>query len=532
MKTKFQINKLIVHSILVIGVIGMLLPFMWMLSTSLKSFTEATQIPPTIIPEKFVWQNYADVVKLLPFGKFYLNTFLMIAFRVIGSVLFSAMAGYAFAKIKFPGNLVISNVKSLKFVFAGNKLAVVIINIKPEVIQNILAKAQGDNPGYMFIVDEEGYIIAHPDDDMLGQNIKGKDYVQKILSHSSGQVVYTNDISGEKMFATYTSSNLTGWKYVTVVPEKALTSTAAKITTSLLIISILCFGITIVAALIISQSISKPIHGMMEAMKKVEEGDLNVMVAFESQDEFSSLSRSFNHMVEKINRLIEEEYKYKISLNKIKVELLQMQINPHLLYNTLAMIADTAKKENKIEITEIADNLSSLYKGILSKGRTISKFRQEIEMIKIYLELIRKVYKIDIDLIFDIDEEVLDFYTIKLLLQPIVENAVVHGIKPKKAGTIIVSITKEEDSVSVLVSDDGVGIAEREVDELNRIMLYQDGDKGYAVRNIMKRIKLFFGEEYELRVQSHLDEGTNVIMKLPVITENDINEMADSIFDS
>ncbi len=419
--------------------------------------------------------------------------------------------------------LVISNVKSLKFIFTENKIAVVIINIKPAVIQNILMKAQGEKQGYMFIVDEAGYIIAHPDQDKLGQNFKEKAYIQDILKDDSGQLVYRDDENKEKMFATYTSSNLTGWKYVTVVPERELTSTAAKIRKNLLMISIFCFGITIVAAFVISLSISRPIRQMMEAMKKIEEGDLNVKVEFESRDEFGILSKSFNHMVKKINSFIEEEYKYKIIINKIKVELLQMQINPHLLYNTLAMVADTAKKENKTEISEVAENLSALYKGILSKGKTISKFRQEVEMIKVYLELIRRVYKIDIDIILDIDEQVLDFYTIKLLLQPIVENAVVHGIKPKKCGTIMVSITKEEDSIRVLVSDDGVGMAEHEINDLNNVSIHKDSDKGYAVGNIIKRIKLFFGEEYGLCIDSRLGEGTNVVMKLPMISERDVN---------
>ncbi len=119
MEKKSHVNKLIIHTILIIGAVGMLLPFMWMLSTSLKSFTEATQIPPTIIPKKFVWKNYSDVVKLLPFGKFYMNTFLMIGFRVIGSVFFSAMAGYAFAKIKFPGKNILFALVLLQLMVPG-----------------------------------------------------------------------------------------------------------------------------------------------------------------------------------------------------------------------------------------------------------------------------------------------------------------------------------------------------------------------------------------------------------------------------
>lgn len=422
-------------------------------------------------------------------------------------------------------NLIISYIKSLKFVLSNNESAVMFINIKPNSIQDLLSQAPIGEKGYMFIVDKNGYVISDPDSKMLGVNVRGEEHISNILSQNEGQFVYYDSRTRENMFAIYTSSNFTGWKYVAVVPEKELTSPASKITKGIMYISIFCFILAVAAAFLISLSISRPINEVTKAMAKVESGDLNTEVKFNSKDELGKLGKGFNNMVDKINKLIEEEYKSEIAINKVKLELLQMQINPHLLYNTLAMVSYTAKKENEFKIVEITENLSNFYKGILSRGKIISSFKEEVDMIKIYIDLVREVYKIDIDIVFDIDEGMYDLYTIKLLLQPIIENSVLHGIKPKKGGTILLSMHIEDSGVETVISDNGIGMDKSLIDYLNSITSYKETEKGYGMSNIIKRIKLFFGNEYGLKIESTDGEGTNVIMKLPVLKKDEIDIM-------
>ncbi|MBU3113305.1 sensor histidine kinase [Clostridium lacusfryxellense] len=422
-------------------------------------------------------------------------------------------------------NVVISYVKSLNFLLEDNKSAVMIINIKPDKIQEILSKVKVGTHGYMFIVDQDGYIISHPDSKMLGKNDNKEEYISKMLDKNKGQFTYEDRATKEEMVAIYSSSSFTGWKYIAVVPEKELTSAALKITKSILYVSILSLILTIIVTLIISLSISIPIKEVIKAMAKVEKGDLNVEVNCKSKDELGKLSQGFNYMVERISNLIDEEYESQILMNKVKLELLQMQINPHLLYNTLAMVSYTAKKENNILIAELVNNLSNFYKGILSKGKTISTFKEEIDMINIYVYLMREVYGIHIDTVFDVDEAVYGLYTLKLLLQPVIENAIIHGIRPKNGGTLVLSVSLEKNIIQVLISDDGMGIEKDIVDELNSITSYKDVKKGYGVGNVIKRIKLFFGNEYGVRIESVCGEGTNVIMRLPVITNIDLDSL-------
>ena len=349
---------------------------------------------------------------------------------------------------------------------------------------------------------------------------------QIVMKKDEGQFIYNDSKTHKEMFAIYTSSDFTGWKYIAVVPEDELTCAAPAITKGILRISSLCLILAVVIAFIISLYISKPINEVTKAMAMAESGNLNVRVKYNSNDELGRLSRGFNNMVEKINKLIEEEYKYKLLINKEKLELLQMQINPHLLYNTLAMVSYKARKENKIQIVEIAENLSNFYKGILSKGKNISTFREEVDMIKTYVSLAKSVYEIDINAIYEIDETIYDLFTLKLLMQPIVENSIIHGLKPKRGGILLVSAYIEDNNVNVIISDDGIGMDKAIVDQLNSITSYedvydQDAYEGYGISNVIKRIKLFFGDEYGINIDSNYDQGTTVIVKLPVIKQID-----------
>lgn len=420
-------------------------------------------------------------------------------------------------------NIVISCVKSLNFLLDGNKSAIIIINLKPKIIQENMSKVKIGKDGYMLIVDQHGNIISHPDSSLFGINAKDEEYVKQTLDKDMGQFVYKDNKSKKNMFTIYTSSTFTGWKYVAVVPEKELSMLASKITSNLSIISILSFILTIFVSLIVSLSISRPINNVIKAMNEVENGNLNAEVKYNSKDEIGKLSEGFNSMVERINILIEEEYEFQILINKVKLELLQMQINPHLLYNTLAMVSHVAKKENKYQIVEIVENLSNIYKGILSKGKTISTFKAEVNMIKRYIDLMKEVYGINIDVIFDVDDSIYELYTLKLLLQPIVENSIMHGIKPKKSGTLVLSMYIKQNIVEVLISDDGMGMDKKIVDELNNITSYKDIDKGYGISNVIKRIKLFFGNEYGVNIKSDAGVGTNVIIRLPIIEKNEID---------
>jgi len=350
-------------------------------------------------------------------------------------------------------------------------------------------------------------------------------YIESLKNKNLPEGINTTSINGNKFLVGSLKSSSTGWRILYLVPFYEIT----KKTQSMLIITaistLIALTLCIFIAYIISNIFNKRIKTLVKKANMIGEHNLNTGISLEGNDELGQLDKHFDNMVKRLNDLIEEEYKSEIMINKVKLELLQEQINPHLLYNTLAMVSYTAKKEGKMEIVDIAENLSNFYKGILSRGKTISSFKEELDMVKRYIDLMRYVYNIEIDTIFEVEEEIYEFYTLKLLLQPIVENAVVHGIKPKKSGIIVISIYTEDDKVKVVVSDDGIGIKKDIADMFNTITSYKDIDKGYGLSNVIKRIKLFFGDKYGIKVVSKLNEGTNIIINVPIIKKGDIDNI-------
>lgn len=230
-------------------------------------------------------------------------------------------------------------------------------------------------------------------------------------------------------------------------------------------------------------------------------------------------------MINRINNLIESEYKSEITINKTKLELLQEQINPHLLYNTLSTISYISKKSNQTEIMEVTNNLIIFYRGILNGGRIVSTLRAEIDMAKRYCEIIKFVYNLDVEVVFDIDEEILNYYSIKLFLQPIVENSIIHGVRTAVSGVIIVSTKVMGDNIQFIVSDNGVGMNEEKLSYLRSLARTGSEDKGYGLSNVIRRINLFFGSDYGLDIESTLGIGTTTVIKIPKLTEPEINSL-------
>ncbi len=199
-------------------------------------------------------------------------------------------------------DVIISNVRMIKSMATSNPLGVLMVNINPEVFQKALSSVEIGKDGYMFIVDEAGNVISHPNRELLGTNISGKPEVKHALESKEGELTYKD--KGEKMFSICTSSEKTGWRYIAVVPYKAVSSVSDSIKSIIIIASLICLIFVIGASLKLSKSITKPVIKISEAMDKVEKGDLRVEVNHKSKDEFGQLSKNFNTMVANLRNLV------------------------------------------------------------------------------------------------------------------------------------------------------------------------------------------------------------------------------------
>ena len=299
-----------------------------------------------------------------------------------------------------------------------------------------------------------------------------------------------------------------------------------KVADSLLLtirIIVILFIIMIIVIYILSHRLSKritkPVEELVEVTEKFAGGDFSVSYHTDSNDEMKTLAESFNTMVKEIETLVEDIHKEQENLKDAELRLLQEQINPHFLYNTLdAILWMTEAGENQKAI-QIIQELSSFFRISLSKGQSEITISNEREHVKSYLEIQRYRYQDILDYEIDFDEEILKYHIQKLTLQPIVENALYHGIKNKRGKGMIRVLGKEEnDSIVFSIIDDGIGMKPEELERLRSLIaghITDDDQSGYGMANVEKRLEMLYGGEYGMSVESEYGEGTKVLVRIP-----------------
>ncbi|MCB8983519.1 MAG: sensor histidine kinase [Ardenticatenaceae bacterium] len=280
---------------------------------------------------------------------------------------------------------------------------------------------------------------------------------------------------------------------------------------------------SVLAAWIISASIYIPIKKLHDVTATITGEDLQALVTTHNVDEITELGISFNIMIGRIRELLNAKIREQENLKKAELKALQAQINPHFLYNTLDTIVWMAESNNTDQVIEIVRALSSFFRIALSKGKDWISLQQEIEHVRSYLTIQKMRYRDILDFKIEVEEELLDSTVLKLTLQPLVENALYHGIKSKRnGGTIVVRAhAAENDNVLLEVQDDGVGftpyklaqIQDLLVQDLGEVTLSEEG--GFGLENVHKRIQLYYGQGYGLAIESHYRSGTRVAVKIP-----------------
>ena len=274
----------------------------------------------------------------------------------------------------------------------------------------------------------------------------------------------------------------------------------------------------IVLSLLFSNVVTKPIYMLVGKMKQVEEGDLKTYINIKEDDDLTVLSRSFNSMIRQINTLIERNYKIKIEKEISDSLYLQSQLDPHFLYNTLDSIRWMARKNKDYDVSSQIEALSNMFRHSFNNGQIFTTFKEEVKHLNDYMKLQKVKYDEKIHISITIDPDIEDTYTLNLLLQPIVENSIKHGLDKKlDKGHIEVNIIKENNYVRISVSDDGIGVNEERIRQMINTDKYPK--KALLLKNLNRRIKLYYGEEYELEFYSEIGVGTRVEVTLPLITE-------------
>lgn len=392
------------------------------------------------------------------------------------------------------------------------------LNFNKTLIEDIINKINSLPNTISYVINSEGIIICSSENT---DNIEFITDFDKIQNYSNTNNFITTSHNLEKFYIKSSSINKTDWNLVTILPEASVIAEINSQRIYLSLILIICGGTSIALAFYFVNSINKRLSKVISGMHSVQSGNLEHYIENDSNDELGELIDSYNYMVGKMSILIEDQYKLGKSVKNAELKALQSQINPHFLYNTLDMINWMSYKKMNKEISVAVNTLAKFYKLSLNKGKDLVSIKDELQHSNLYVNIQNMRYNDRISLRINVDEEVSTYLIPKITLQPILENAINHGILGKGEGNGIISILgySTNSDIVLIIADDGIGIKEDKLHLLLSNNLSSAKGSGYGLKNINKRIKLLYGENYGLSFQSNYGHGTKVTIKIPKITE-------------
>jgi len=406
-------------------------------------------------------------------------------------------------------------------------LGVVVADVLAEDIQGISSNGVAFD-GSTYILNRNNEVIYSSDlQDLHSENIQKMNSTLAQLNLEKESVTKEIEIDGGKYLLASMTVDINDWKIVQIISYENIYSKVDVMEKTMTIAIAVFVFLSAVFSVVITLWISKPIDKMKKTMKIIERGNFDVRINDISDDELGELSKNFNVMISKIQQLTKNEQKNQEKLRKAELNALQAQINPHFLYNTLESIKWMSRMNRISKVEEMIDALSTLFRISLSKGRIFITIQEEITHVEKYIQIQKIRYDRIMDYSIDIPENLYPYQTVKIILQPLVENAIYHGIKEKgEPGHISITARETEAEVIFCVQDTGIGMTEKKLKELQEMMgkgIAYD-PKSYGIINVQERIQMHYGPEYGLHFESVYGEGTKVFVTIPKRGRDDTSD--------
>ena len=401
---------------------------------------------------------------------------------------------------------------------------ILLIDITYGSLKQLLDSITMGNHGYLYMISSGGQLIYHPQMQLIDAG-QLEENIQAAVGHRDGN--YRESYQGRIRDVTVKSVGYTGWKLVGVTPEQDSYLNTLK--TKLFMVFLV--GLFLLILMIINASISSritvPIRELEKSVNALETGNLDAEVYQGGSYEIRHLGRSIGDMAKQTKVLMQDIVAEHESKRKSEFDTLQSQINPHFLYNTLDIIVWMIENEQKSEAVKVVTALARFFRISLSKGKSIITVRDELEHVRNYLMIQQMRFKNKFTYTIDAAPEVLGLASLKLMLQPLVENAIYHGMEFKDGdGIIAVTAVQKEDGLWFTIQDNGLGMTEEQVESLltEHAHVSSKRGSGIGVKNVNERIRLYFGNEYGLSIESEPDEGTTIRIHLPAVDYREIQE--------
>jgi two-component system sensor histidine kinase YesM len=408
----------------------------------------------------------------------------------------------------------ISVIQNIMSVSTYQKIGTLIINVDEKKLQGYFFEIGKEYQSEFFIVDGNSNYIVRP---TRYQDIVDQYLLDKTKRNKKFSVIKDKH---SKFIISEIESTLSDWAMISITPitTNILTNT---IRNALYIpVVVINFIFIFICAIYLTKLIFNPLHRMEGYMHLVEKGEfVKIPLATDSNDEIMKLKRGFNQMVTAIEKLIEEIKVEQRIIRKNELDLIQAQVNPHFLYNTLDAVSALNLIGDNERAYEVVQQLGNFYRNSLGSGRDMITIEEELDCIESYIAILNIRYDNKIKLVMDVEQAVMKLRILKLILQPIIENAVYHGIRYKHGqGTICIQGYRDDDEVIFIVTDDGMGMSE---DKIEEVLDYRtdNAKKGFGVYSAMQRIALFYSIEKPITIISEPEWGTEITIRVKVMEE-------------
>lgn len=378
-----------------------------------------------------------------------------------------------------------------------------------------------NNGQYYYLCDSNGEIIYHPQQVQISEGIR-RENSKTVAKYKEG--VYDEVFEGEHRKIVVNTISYTGWKLVGVIPYSTFTHGMINMRYFIVMLMLLLAMMLVFINRVVSVRISRPILRLNNSVTEYEAGE-KPEIYIGGSLEIRHLGYSIQDSYEQIDHLMKKIVLEQNERRKSELDALQSQINPHFLYNALESITWMVEGERNEEAVFMISQLAKLFRISLSKGRTVITIKDELQHAQSYMNIQKVRYKNAFSVVFDVDESLYSYCTVKLILQPILENAISYGMNGvDECGEIAVTGRMEHDTIVLAVTDNGIGMSQEEVSlvltDSNRI--HKHGS-GVGLVNVNNRIQILFGKEYGLKIESEPDEGTTVSIYLPAVPYTEEN---------
>lgn len=411
--------------------------------------------------------------------------------------------------------------RAIKSLTEGDILGYLIIRINESHLTNIYKDTDIGSDADIFVIDANGLVISSRSPRVPVSTVfPDAAMVNKIGAlKKTGQHVFPYVLDGKEYLISFAPIEGVDWYVVSTIPYAYLNSDSEKILVGAIFISTSCFILAVFLSYFFAATILSPLRRLRKAMYQAQQGNLSISVNDTYSDEIGEVTQHFNNMLNEINHLMENIKHKENQKRRAELRAMQAQINPHFLSNTLNIVKFLAKNQGARNIEEIITSLIQLFHVAVGKGDDLITVREEIEYVQNYINIQEYRYLNKFQFHYEMEPDILDCLLPRLLLQPIVENALIHGIGPMEGqGMVVVKGFLYEQSVKFIVTDNGVGIPEEKLKTLLSGAERRQG--GIGISNVNERIKMYFGAPYGVTLESVPDLYTTVEITLPVVRKD------------